>query len=252
MSRETVMDKETLAAFADGELSPEEAARVVMHLADHPQDQAYVDDLMAANAALVRAFAGPVNEPVPARFQQLLTPESAPQPGATVVPFRARLRRRAPVLAGLGGALAAAFVGALVLMQPDAADPTLTAGPVAPGSALHGVLAGQPSGQPVAYGAGELTVLASMPAESGFCREVELLDRAARMMQVALACHDGAGWSVDVAMSETLSPGAEGQDFLPASGAEGVLLDRWLERRGAGLALTAEEEAAAIAEGWAR
>ncbi len=45
MTRSTVMDKDRLAAFVDGELTPEEAAAVVMHLARHPDDQAYVDDL---------------------------------------------------------------------------------------------------------------------------------------------------------------------------------------------------------------
>jgi anti-sigma factor RsiW len=34
------MDRERLAAFVDGALAPEDAATVVMHLADHPQDQA--------------------------------------------------------------------------------------------------------------------------------------------------------------------------------------------------------------------
>jgi len=37
MTRPTALDKHRLAAFADGELSPEEAAALVIHLADHPQ-----------------------------------------------------------------------------------------------------------------------------------------------------------------------------------------------------------------------
>ena len=52
MTAQSKIDRTRLAAFVDGELSPEEAAAVVMHLADHPADQAYVDDLFAANAAL--------------------------------------------------------------------------------------------------------------------------------------------------------------------------------------------------------
>ena len=61
----TAFDKDRLAAFGDGELSPEEAAAVVMHLADHPDDQAWVDDLIAANETLAAAFAAPLHEPVP-------------------------------------------------------------------------------------------------------------------------------------------------------------------------------------------
>ena len=52
MTAPKAMDRARLAAFVDGELSPEDSAAVVMHLADHPADQAYVDDLFAANAAL--------------------------------------------------------------------------------------------------------------------------------------------------------------------------------------------------------
>lgn len=63
MTRPQMMDKQHLAAFADGELSPEEAAAVVMYLADHPADQAWVDDLMAANAALAQAFSTPCTNP---------------------------------------------------------------------------------------------------------------------------------------------------------------------------------------------
>lgn len=246
------MDKELLAAFADGDLSPEEAARVVMHLADHPEDQAWVDDLMAANVALVQAFSAPMSEPVPDRLRDLVMPrEDAPQPaqGGRVVAFRPR---RAPVWAGIGAALAAVFVGALVLMPSAPVDRTLSAGAVAPDSELRRVLDSQPSGQRVDFGGADLTVLATLPALGGFCREVELLNRDSGWVQVALACRNDRGWNVDVAMSETLIPVIEGQDFLPASGKESVLLDYWLERRGAGMTLTPAEEAAAITAGWSR
>jgi hypothetical protein len=43
-----------------------------MRLADHPEDQAYVDDLMAANAALSRAFAAPMEEPVPPVLRDMI------------------------------------------------------------------------------------------------------------------------------------------------------------------------------------
>ena len=53
---ETTMDKARLAAFVDGELSPEDAAEVVMHLANDPVDQAYVDELMALNVIIADAY----------------------------------------------------------------------------------------------------------------------------------------------------------------------------------------------------
>ncbi|PJN94791.1 hypothetical protein CNY89_12380 [Amaricoccus sp. HAR-UPW-R2A-40] len=62
---DAVMDHETLAAFVDGALSPEDSAGVVMHLADHPLDAAHVDALMELNALLGEAYAAPLHEPAP-------------------------------------------------------------------------------------------------------------------------------------------------------------------------------------------
>ena len=89
MTAPTQMDRTRLAAFVDGELSPEEAAAVVMHLADHPADQAYVDDLFAANAALSAAFAAPLSEPIPSSLRAVLHADPVP---AQIIPFRPRMR----------------------------------------------------------------------------------------------------------------------------------------------------------------
>ena len=94
-----------LAAFVDGEMTPEAAAEVVMHLADHPLDQAYVDDLMAANEALAKAFAGPMSEQVPPRI--LAAIEGWQSAGLAAVPSTVIPFRRRPVMAFGGLALAA-------------------------------------------------------------------------------------------------------------------------------------------------
>lgn len=238
------MDRQRLAAFADGELSPEEAAAVVMHLADHPEDQAWVDDLMAANAALARAFAAPLAEPVPERILAVLRPESR------VVAFPAA-RRRLAALAGAGLALAATLAAAVILLQPAPPAAQIATGPVPQDSPLAQVLASAPAGSALPFGDSALTVLATMPANGGFCRELELVDRQAGSLQVALACGGAEGWVVDVVLAETLGETATADGFRPASGADVLLLDRWLDRRGAGLALTADQEAGAMAAGWA-
>lgn len=242
----TTMDPARLAAFADGELSPEEAAAVVMHLADHPADQAWVDDLMAANAALARAFGAPMTEPVPPRI--LAAIEGAPAP-TTVLPFR----RRALPLRGLalGGLALAASVGLVALMLPAPGGPALALGPVEPGARLSAHLDALPSGQTVVLdGGAELTILASLPTAAGFCREVEVIDRPAARLDMGLACRDDAGWQVQVALSEPLPDAAAGQGHVPADGAETEALTPWLDRLGAGLALDAAAEAQAIARGW--
>lgn len=243
------IDRAMLAAFADGELGPEEAARVVLHLADHPADQAHVDELMAANAALQQAFAAPLAESVPDRFRDLILGA----PPAQVIPFPRRVlasARTGWLAAGLAAAAALAAVAVLAPQGAPVPGALLAAGPVGADSDLGALLAATPSGEARALGADRsLTVLASLPAAQGFCREVELIDRAAATLSVALACTQGAGWSVAVVVTEAL-PTATAQEIVPASGAASADLGPWLDRVGAGLVLDPAEEARLIARGW--
>lgn len=248
MTAASVMDRTRLAAFVDGELSPEEAAAVVMHLADHPEDQAYVDDLFAANAALAEAFSAPLAEALPQGIDRAIHGAPAPASSpAQVIPFRPR-----PALVFGGLALAASLAAAVVLFRPVAPQ-SLAAGPVPAGSPLAEALATLPSGTPLPQGEGrDLMILATLPTETGPCREVEALDRRAARLELALACHDPAsGWTIDVVLQEPLIRGDNGTDFLPAEGAAAQGLSPYLDQRGAGLALTPAEEAALIASGWA-
>jgi hypothetical protein len=254
MNRPTVMDKERLAAFADGELSPEEAAAVVMHLADHPEDQAFVDDLMAANAALAEAYAGVLAEPVPPALRALVLGE-APAPTATVVPFRARVMARpaATLAAGLaaGAALAAGLMLAVFL---PAADPLRMApGPLASGSDLSRALTDLPAGAVRQFGEGaEVTVLATLPVPGGYCREIEVMRPATDRLEAGLACTTGTGWQVEAVITEALTAAAGDDGFGTASGAEAQGFAPFLDRIGAGALLSPDEEAAAMAKGWTR
>ncbi|WP_143710429.1 anti-sigma factor [Tabrizicola sp. TH137] len=245
----TSMDKEELAAFVDGELTPEEAAAVVLHLADHPADQAYVDDLFAANAALADAFGAPASERVP---DAILDTIDGAAVRAQILPFRLR-----PVGVAAGLALAAALSAVVVLLQPQD-GPALALGPVMGGSALAEALDLMPSGAVTDLPDGrELMVLASFAVEGGHCREVEVLDRGAGQMELALVCleaqaqGEGAGWQVEVVLQEVLETAAA-DGFVAAEGTEVAGLSSFLDARGAGLALTPEEEAAAIARTWGR
>jgi len=244
------MDKDRLAAFVDGELSPEEAAAVVMHLADHPADQAYVDDLVAANELLAAAYEAPLHEPVPDAIRDTILGREAAAP-ATVVPFRPR--SRAPLWAGGALALAAA-VAAVAVLIPGAPVPggggLLAVGPLVEGSEIAAVVEDLPSLVPqVLSGGREAMVLATMPTpDGGFCREIEVLDRTAGRLDMAVACtRPEGGWAIEVALSEPVTPEAEG--FVTASGPETQALALFLDRRGAGLALDPGAEEAAIA-GW--
>lgn len=246
MSVETVMDTTRLAAFVDGELSPEASAEVVMHLADHPQDQAYVDELMAANEALAQAFAAPLTDPVPDRITQTIMGKP---PSAEIIP----LRRRPSIWVGtaLAASVALAVVAIPGLMAPTAGGDLLAIGSVAPGSDLAQTLDTLPSGTPADLGdAREVMVLATLPTEAGFCREVEVIDHSAAQIDLAIACRDAEGWAVQVTLSEPLSAAGTADGFVAASGAEVQGLEPFLERLGAGAALDPASEAAAIAKGW--
>lgn len=255
MTHPSTITKEQLAAFADGELSPEEAAAIVMHLADHPDDQAYVDEVMAANLALARAFAAPLQEPVPDHIAAMLLPETSRAAGTTsnivafTKPNRTRLTFAAVVSAGMAIAASVAAVAFYPALGPD-----LSVGPVAENSELLKILSATASGEAVAFGRGRaLTILASLPAKTGDCREFEVVSTDQRQIQIGLACQDGQGWVIDVLLAETMTADIVPSDtYAPASGDDIGALDLWLDRRGAGLVMTPSQEAERIAAGWAQ
>lgn len=247
MTAPIMIDRTRLAAFVDGELSPEEAAAVVMHLADHPADQAYVDDLFAANAALAQAFAAPMAEPVPDSIRNaIITPVAPTTATAQVIAFRPR-----PAFVAGGLAIAASLAAAIVLFQP-AAPSTLALGPVAEGSALARALETLPSGTVLSdTDSRDLMILATLPTPSGPCREVEAVDRAASQIELALACRTAnTGWQVEVVLKEPLTAAIGEDGFVAADGAEVQGLTPFLDQRNAGLALSPDQEAALIARGW--
>jgi negative regulator of sigma E activity len=245
----TTMDRERLAAFADGELPPEEAAAVVLHLARHPDDQAWVDELFAANAALAQAFSDPLHEPVPEAIRAAIF---GPAETATVVTFRPR--PRLPLALG-GLALAATVAAAALLLPALLRDPAATGvalGPVAAADPVAQLLQTGISGAPAALEDGrEVMVLASFAMPDGrFCREFELVDAGSGRVDYAIGCRSGAGWQVEVAIAEAAGSGGAG-GFAPAGGAEADMLTRFLERGGAPAPLDAAAEAEAIRNGWA-
>ncbi|WP_372572233.1 anti-sigma factor family protein [Ruegeria jejuensis] len=247
MTAETVMDKTRLAAFADGALSPEEAAEVVLHLADHPQDQAYVDNVMAANEALSQAFAAPLDEPVPEAIETTILGK---RQTAEIVPFPKR-----PAV-WVGTALAAALALA-VFTGPSfftpAQPPRLAVGPLTGGSSLSEALNSLPSGVVLSQDADrDLMILATLPIAEGFCREFEVIDHTDERIDLGIACRTVDTWMVEVTLSEPLASSGTEDGFVTASGAEMQGLLPFLDRLGAGSALAPDDEAALIARGWTR
>ncbi|MGL4309887.1 MAG: anti-sigma factor family protein [Paracoccaceae bacterium] len=249
MNSTPIIDREKLAAFADGELSPEEAAAVVIYLADHPEEKAWLDSVMMSNVTLSRAFSGPVSEPVPERFSQLIQADGEAAPN--VVPLRsATSAANRPLVFAAAGLGLAAGIAAMALVPSSTNH--LDVGPVPFRSSLYKVLDTSPSGEAQSFKKGEeLTILASMPTPTGHCREFELVGLPNNSIRLGLACRTGEGWTLDVLLIEVAeSRGEVPSAYATAAGGDVGAIDIWLDRRGAGMALTPEEEAELITNGW--
>ena len=103
LQEEEAPDALLLAAYAEGRLAPEEAARVEAFLAENPE--------LAEDVAFARADAAEVDpaaaERVAARAMALVA-----EPSATVVPFRGRpVRRWAEAMALAASLVLCAYLG---------------------------------------------------------------------------------------------------------------------------------------------
>jgi hypothetical protein len=238
------IDREMIAAFADGELAPAEAARVLAHLADHPADQAFVDRILAERALLAQAFGPIAAEPVPERTRAAIEAPAT----AKVLAFPSR-RVAAVATAALAAAAAAFFVVGTPGPRPDPVR--LAAGPVPDGGPLATALDRLASGaeETIAPGAALLVQASFADADGRICREVQLFRTGVAGFEHAVACAAGDGWSVEVAVAERAAPD-DADAFAPAGGAGSRAVDAMLDAIGAGPALDPEAEAAARARGW--
>lgn len=259
---DTVMDRETLEAFVDGALSPEESARLVLHLADCPEDATYVDALMELNALLGSAYDAPLHQAIPERIRAAILPAPAAAAASPARPasrggWRAAARpgaRRAAAWAAMAAA-AALVVGVAVDLRGGPADPVQIAGAPEADGALRVALEDAPSGE-IATGRGDerITLIATYLDDAGRpCREYEILHDAERAVTRGLACRNpGDDWDTEVAVASRLPAGAAagGDGFVPAEGAASTTLDAALDRLGVGMTLTPDEERALIASNW--
>lgn len=245
--------EETLHAYVDGALSPEEAAKVVLHLADHPQEQARVDALMALNETLAQAYEAPMNEAVPQSIMdailQPIAASASPEAGANVIPFR---RRKTTWMgAGLAVAATVALAAVMVPQVMSSQHNHLTVGPVAQNSAVNITLDRTISGTTVQLDDGAtLTAVASFATRSmGICREIELLNPARNELETAIACRRaGNHWHIELATA--IIGQVDDAGFVPASGQGPDMISRYLDAIGAGFTLSADEEEQEISLSW--
>lgn len=238
---------EILMAYADGELDAPLRAQVEQAMRADPQVAAAVERHRALRADVFAAFAGILDEPVPARLQ----PEASLPPASPV---------RVDVLAAEGarplparwswpqwGAMAASLVVGVLAgvlgwqgthAAADAVPFARQGGALVAQGELASALSQRLAAEP---GAGEMQVGVSFRARDGrYCRSFVLGAEA------GLACRSGDQWRVPV-----LAEGESGQGAYRQAGSAlpAAVLDA-IDQRIAGPALDAQAERAARARGW--
>ena len=200
---------ETLIAYVDGELSPEQVDEVEARLADDAELAAEIDSLRQASAVLHAAFNEPLRGPVPDRLTRIF----APPPAAAMGSFGWRRFGgpfAAPIAASLlmlGVSLGGAYVIAewqverriARLEAVRAADQQILAAAVT--KALETHVSGKPATwrNPESGSYGTIEPVRTFRAANGqWCREyIETADLVAQSVQAerrrGIACRDPDG-----------------------------------------------------------
>jgi hypothetical protein len=230
---------ETLMAYADGELDPQERAAIEEAMRNDPAIANAVANHLALRSDVAAAFAGILDEPVPARLQ--------PQVPAPVLSLDAARAERTAAKARRTwswpewGALAAMLVvGVLAGKTLPGRAPAIAGngGQVVAQGELASALDRQVGGQ----GSGKVKVGVSFAARDGdYCRTFVMGTSA------GLACRAGGQWKIPV-LSET-APEAGGGYRQAGSALPAAVLDA-VDERIAGKPLDAAGEEAARARGW--
>ncbi|WP_338665177.1 hypothetical protein VQH23_08370 [Pararoseomonas sp. SCSIO 73927] len=231
---EPAFSDEELMAFADGELDGARTAAIGAAAGADPALAARIEAHRTSREAVRRAFAGVLEAtPPPGLVRALEVP-----PSAAVLPFPARGRSGRFAVTALAASVAGlALVGGYLSGQRA----TPSAGLLAAGPALVAALRELPSGE----AAGDVRVTASYAVPDGACRSFELSPEPSSGIGTrGLACNRGAGWRVELAV-------AHSGGISLANDRAGAAVDAVLDALGAGPAMSAEQEAALRARGWA-
>jgi hypothetical protein len=224
---------DTLMAYADGELDPAERAAIEQAMRTDPAVAAAVERHRALRADVAAAFAGILDEPVPARLQP-------PAPANVVSLAEAREKRRRWSWPEWGALAATLVVGVLVGKAVPGGGPAIAGNGnqvVAQGE-LASALDRQVGGQ----GNGAVKVGVSFAARDGaYCRGFVMGASA------GLACREGGQWRIPV-LAEAEQEAAGGYRQA-GSALPPAVLDA-IDARIAGKPLDAAGEAAARERGW--
>jgi hypothetical protein len=227
---------DTLMAYADGELDPAERAAIEQAMRTDPAVAAAVERHRALRADVAAAFAGILDEPVPARLQ--------PPAPANVVSLEAvrekRTERRRWSWPEWGALAATLVVGVLAGKMVPGGAPAIAGN----GSQVvaRGELASALDRQVGGQGNGAVKVGVSFAARDGaYCRGFVMGASA------GLACREGGQWKIPV-LAEAEKEAAGGYRQA-GSALPPAVLDA-IDARIAGKPLDAAGEEAARKRGW--
>ena len=228
----SMAEDELLMAYADGELDAVRAAEVERRLAQDAVARETVRRYRESAALVRAAFAGTVDEPVPAKLETAV--RRAGQAGK-VVAFRQR--RPAPAWRRLGLPLAASVALAIGLgggwwLAHDVDE-------------LAVALETAPSGESVRLADGAVAPISTFRDGSGrWCRE---FDRSGAAAATGVACRAADGsWHVELLVAADT---AAETDYAPA-GEEASGLEPLLRRLSPEPPLDPGDEARLIKDGW--
>lgn len=239
-----MVDDEKFFAWLDGELPPEEAARVEAEVSADPRMSRLADEHRAMAVGLRNAFADIEAQPVPRRLEHVVDRDDKI---ASLAEARAvRAARKPPSIWVQMGALAATLAVGVF------------AGNMMTGMSIRG------SSSPIESEAGRLVAsadlenalyarLASMPADSGPRIGLTFRDKSGAVCRTfqdqsasGLACREGGDWRI-----RSLFQASEGQttDYRMASGQDPQLMEA-VEASMDGEPFDAAQEKAALKRDW--
>jgi hypothetical protein len=233
------LSDETLMAFADGALAPEEAARVAAAVDADPALARKLDRMRRSAEALKQAFAGQLDIETPQNLQDVF--KAAPQQGAKVISFPRAIRAPASWITAAAACAALAFfagrtsLGGGAMMVADA-----DGGLVARG-ALDRALDRQGSGAEEKNA--RVGIAMSFPQEGGgYCRVFRTQSAS------GLACGEAGDWRIESLSAEEHAPSTSGYQ-VAAGPLPDAILAAANERR-AGDPLDSKSERRALQDRW--
>jgi len=259
----TVPDEE-LFAFVDGELPPEDMARIEAAMATDPQLALRVETQRALRRLLSGAHAGVLRETPPEALSTAVAARPVASKPAEVIAFpgakgKARLKDKArareprlPKPPGLPGrgvpawvGLAACLVVGLVIGRMAAPPPVTLSGADDPAPIAAGPLVQALNTQGSGQAAGPVRVNLSFKTASGvYCRTFQA---AGRSPIAGVACRDPDAWHVRAV--SPAGPGPAGDYRMAGSETPAAILAT-VDAMIAGPPLDAAGEAKARAAGW--